>query len=228
MRICLKNTLPLLFIAFTSLFSYAQNFSVSGKILNFKTNEIRKDNFDRLIGIKKKQLVLESKLYNIEEAKPNYYIMKQKRSYSEARFFNILLKTNENEIIDFIVFNDFSISDLKFDSTSLIVLLSNLNQTNEYWKSKQQIQIIKLDSNFNKIWNFIRESNYPPLNGQDITIGKNEYSFKIEVITGCHICYVISKLALTKNGQFKSIRSIEKHNSEDISEKILFDIFAKP
>lgn len=195
------------------------------KVLNAETGEIRTNNFVNLIGITTKQLELESELYGIEKIDQNHFIIKQKKRYSEARQFDILLKTNENEVTDFIAFNDFLVSDLKRDSLSWILLLSDFHQTNNYWKSKQQIRALKLDSDFNEVWNYTRSSNNFPLNGKTVSIGRDNYSLVIEVITGCHICLVVTEVLLSKSGEFQSVQAITNYNSEGISEEELLKLF---
>ena len=138
-----------------------------------------------------------------------------------------LLKTDETKVVDYIAFNDFTISDIKRDSTDWIVLLSDFNQNNAYWKSKQQIQVIKLDMNLNQIWKYVSDSDQYPLNGLDIKVGENKYLFKAEIITGCHICLVVAQVELSKDGTFKSVQHIQNQNGKIEFEK-LPKIFGNP
>jgi hypothetical protein len=181
-------------------------------------------NFESLIGIKKDQLQFETELYNINKVDSNHFILNQKKSYSDARNFNILIKTDDIKITDYIVFNDFSITDIKRDSTHWILLLSDINQTNKYWESEQQIQFLKLDNAFKELWKFITNIN-TPLNGRSIKINESNYAFTIEVITGCQICFVIAEVVLTKSGEFMSVRSIGRQNSSEIPETELQRLF---
>jgi hypothetical protein len=194
------------------------------KVLNTETGEKRVDNFKSLLNIKKQELQFESSLYSIKKINSNHFILSQKKNYSEARNFNILIKTDDSIVKSYFVINDFQISDIKQDSTNWILLLSDFYQTNTYWKSRQQIKIIKLDSNFKQLWDFSKNSS-TPLSGQSLKVNTDNYSFNVEVIIGCHICYTLAQILLSKDGEFLSVKSIGKQNAEALSEKELNLIF---
>lgn len=194
------------------------------KILNAETGEIRKDNFKSLLNIKKQELQINSSIYNLKQIDANYFILSQKKNYAEARNFNILIKTDDTIVKSYYVINDFHISDIKKDSANWILLLSDFNQTNTYWKSEQQIKIIKLDADLNHVWNFSKNSSNP-LSGQSLKVNTHNYSINVEVITGCHICYSLAQILLSKDGAFLSVKSIDSQNSEALSDADLNLIF---
>lgn len=196
------------------------------KILNAETGEKRKDNFESLLNMKKQVLQIESSLYNIKQIDANHFILSQKKDYAEARNFNILIKTDDSIVKSYYVTNDFHISDIKQDSANWIILLSDFYQTNTYWKSEQQIKIIKLDSDFNLLWNFSKNSS-TPLSGQSLEVNTHNYSFNVEVITGCHICYSLAQILLSKDGAFLSVKTIGAQNSKVLSDEELNLIFNK-
>lgn len=201
---------------------------VGDKVLNPVIKEIRRNNLEGLIGMNKKYLYLKSKLYEVKEIDQNYFILRQRKRYSEARNFDLLLKTDVNKVIDYIVFNDFLIKDIKRDSVYWIVLLSDFENTNSYWYSRQQIRIKKLDGDFNEIWDFEKDSELFPFDAEGISIGNEIYSFSLLIITGCHMCYVKSDLILSEEGKFISIRQSGKVNSEYLDENVFNKIFETP
>jgi hypothetical protein len=194
------------------------------KILNVETGKLRKDNFKSLLKIRKDQLKIKSALYNLKQLDHHHFVLSQKQKYTDARNFSILVKTNDSFISDYVVFNDFLISDVKRDAASWILLLSDFHQTNNYWKSEQQIKIVKLDSRLKELWSFSKNSAFP-LACQSLTINPDNYSFKIEVITSCHICFSLAELLLTKDGQFSSVRTIGTQNSYKLTDEELQQIF---
>lgn len=198
---------------------------VGDKILHQSTGKIRSNNFSSLIGLDKKYLQRPSLLYEAKEIYPNYFILRQKKNYSLARHFNMLIATDEQKITKFLAFEDFTVVDIKRDSSSWIVLLSDFNQTNAHWKSKQQIRIEKIDADFQKVWEYRRRNDIHLLNGREIISASNEYLFSIEVITGCHICYELVELRLDKNGNFLSVHKLHNHNSSDVDSETLKKIF---
>jgi len=162
------------------------------KIIIEYAQEIRHDNFPGLLTLRKEHLQIESSIYDINPLDENHFVISQKQSYSEARNFNILVKTNAEQIVDYVVFNDFAISDVASDSSNWILLLSDINQTSAHWKSEQQIKVVRLDSAFNEKWNYTCNS-VLPLSGQSLNVHPDYYAFQVEVITGCSICYTLAE-----------------------------------
>lgn len=199
---------------------------VGEKIINTETGEKRKDNFKSLLKIKKQALQTESSLYNVMKIDRNHFVLSQRKNYAQARNFNILIETNDSIVKSYLVINDFQISDLKQDSTDWILLLSDFYQTNTYWKSERQIKIIKLDKDFNQLWDFSKNSS-TPLSGQSLKVNPDNYSINVEVIRGCHMCFTLAQIVLSKNGELLSVKSIGSQNSEALSDAELNLIFCK-
>lgn len=197
------------------------------KILDRTTRKKRNDNFYSLLKIRTKDLQYYSTLYNVKRLDANHFVLTQKKDYAEARNFNILLRANDSMVTNYFVFNDFSISDIKQDEKNWIVLLSDFYQSNEYWQSEQQIKIIKLDSNLREIWQYNKNASIP-LSGKKIRVAQDNYEFEIEVITGCHICYSLAELTLSKDGRFLALKSIGSENADRLSETELHEIFNIP
>jgi hypothetical protein len=182
------------------------------KVLNAEKEQFRYDNFSSLLFLEEKHLNLPSELYVIENLDSNTYRLKQKTSYSEARNFSMLISTHLGKIKQYHIFNDFLIGDIQKDKDYWLVLLSDYDQHNTFWRSNQQIHIVKMDFNFNEIWRYSINEETPFLGGK-IRISNDKYYAIIEVITGCHMCYVEAELTLTKQGELLSIEQIGKVNS---------------
>jgi len=150
--------------------------------------------------------------------------MIQKKNYAEARNFNVLLFVNDSLVVNYYVFNDFMISDIQKDGNKWILLLSDFYQSNEYWRSEQQIKIVQLDSTLQTVWEYNKNISVP-LSGQKIKINQDNYSFTIEVITGCHICYSLAELVLSKEGKFSGLKSIGSANASKLSDEQLHKLF---
>jgi hypothetical protein len=185
---------------------------------------IRENNFDNLIGLDKNLLLSNSSNYNVQKLDSNHFVIRQKNNYSDARTFNILLKTDSVKIVDFTVFNDFSISDIKLEDTNWIILLSDFDQNNKFWVSEQQIKIVKLDENLNEVWSYLNNQKIA-FNGNSIVIKDDGYEFNIEIMTGCHICVINASILLSKEGDFLSVKKIGVQNSADISDSELQKLF---
>jgi hypothetical protein len=194
------------------------------KVINIETNEIRENNFESFKNISVSDLKKDSKLYDITLIKENNYLLRQKKSYSTARLFNVLLKTKNDKIIDYFVLNDFRISDIIIDGNSFLILSDDFENENIYWSCELQMKIIKLDLNYNHIWDY-KASYKNPLETVKIKSSKNFDTYTINVITGCHICYSIVELKLSKSGDFISVNEIALHNSPSITEEQLRAIF---
>lgn len=195
------------------------------KIKDVDQKLIRPNNFNQLKGLSVKDLKLESSLYSVTPINKNYYLLKQKKQYSEARHFNIILKTQKGTVVDFYVSNDFSIKDCKITGTTISILCDDWDNKNIYWKGKQQVKVLQLDTDFQEIWNYEVDSN-SPLQADKIISNSRAIVVKIHVITGCHICYSIVELELNNNGIAKSVKEVNLHNSKSISIEKLKEFFA--
>ncbi len=194
------------------------------KLLDQTNGKKRVDNFHSLLKIKTNDLQYHSKLYNVKQLNDAHFVISQKKDYSDARNFNLLVQTNDSAIIKYFVVNDFMISDIKQDGTAWIILLSDFYQSNRHWRSEQQIQIVKLDSEFEELWRYAKNIDLP-LSEKSLSINKDNYTFNIEVITGCHICYSLAELVLSKDGGFVSLKSIGGEADEQLTDDELIQIF---
>ncbi len=166
----------------------------------------------------------DSDLYEIEKLDDTRYILRQKKAYTNARTFNLILKTAKGKIKSYYALNDFQTIDAELEPEHSLILVSDFGIYSEHWKSEQQIKIIKLDANFNEIWTYILNVD-TPLNGRSLSIKNDKYHATIDVITGCHICSVQVELELSRNGELLSFKQIRKENSDWLSENQLEKIF---
>lgn len=190
------------------------------KVLSAEKEQFRYDNFSSLLFLEEKHLNLPSELYVIEKLDSNTYSLKQKTSYSEARNFSMLISKHLGKIKQYHIFNDFLIGDIQKDKDYWIVLLSDYDQHNTFWRSNQQIQVVKMDSDFKELWRYSINDETPLLGGK-IRISSDNYYAIIEVITGCHMCYVEAELTLTKQGELLSIEQIGTVNSQRMDDEEL-------
>jgi hypothetical protein len=199
---------------------------VGDKVISAATNEIRKNNFESLKEVSVSDLKRDSKLYDIIFLGENNCLLRQKKSYSTARLFNVLLETKNDKVINYFVLNDFRINDIVMDGESFLILSDDFKNENIYWTCKLQMKIIKLNLNFNYMWDY-QVSYRSPLETVKIESSKNYDTYTINVITGCHICYSIVELKLSKTGGFISVNEIELHNSQPVPKEQLKAIFNK-
>lgn len=196
------------------------------KILDIHTSKIRTNNFEKIMLLSKDDLLINSKLYNIKKIDSNVFLISQKRNYESARHFNILIQTKENKIKSYRVFNDFSISDIAKIKNGWLLLCSDHNNQNSYWKRTESFYAIKIDENFNEIWKYNSPISELPMQGISIQKIDLNIKFKIHLITICDICYSISELELDSDGNFVSIKEVDSHNGSLMNES-LQNIFLK-
>lgn len=194
------------------------------KIIAQDKNTIRHNNFEKLDEITFEDLCSESNQYIVESKNGSYFILKQRKNYSEARQFNIIFKVQNEKITDHFIIQDFSIKDLVVINNELFLLCDDWDNHNIFWKSKQQILIICFDESYNEQWKYQLKSRFP-LQADRIETEGNSIKYIINVITGCHICYSIAELELSSNGKFKSVEEIGTNNSSSIEQKELTNIF---
>ncbi len=185
----------------------------------------RQDNFKCLTDLDKKWLFQKSEHYLIQQIDTNLFLLKQKKNYIDARNFSALIQTKSSKMYLYKVFNDFIITDVKKDTENWIVLLSDFDNRNDFWKSKQQISVLKLDNQLNEIWKYNAESINYPLVGRKLTVNKKAYSILVDVITGCHICLVYAYIEMSKEGKVILVKQTGSTNSGYISDNTLQKLF---
>jgi outer membrane protein assembly factor BamB len=195
------------------------------KVLSLDPNEFRYDNFNSLVDLDEDYLNWDSDLYEIEKLNDTLFIMRQKKTYTDARTFGIILKPSNGKIESYYVLNDFEIIDVEIEPNHCLILASDFFIYSEHWKSEQQVKIIKLDDDFNEIWTF-NLNVYKPLNGRSLSINNDKFYATIDVITGCHMCSVQVEFEFSRDGELLSYKQTGKENSDWLSEIQLEDIFS--
>lgn len=182
------------------------------KLINVKTGTIRPDNFQNITKVPLENLHTPSKIYNIKMIYNNLFLIQQKKRYDFARNFDLIVKIEKNRIISYFVLNDFKIVDMKKDKEDLLLLCSNFENRNKHWNSVNEIKILKIDQNFNEIWQYSVKGQRYILDANKITNETNNIKFLINVITGCTICYNIVELNIDTNGKCQSVLINELYN----------------
>lgn len=185
------------------------------KVINDEPREIRLNNFQDFYEITREDLGLTSKLYSITEIGSDCYLINQKKKYSEARNFTVLVKVNDKKISKYQVVNDFQTIDFINDNSGFSILLGNFGLYNEYWKPNNQIKVINFDFDLTEIWSYTSTSDDFPIEGLEI----DHHAVKVNVITGCHICTNTFELKLNQSGKCISASQIYSTNSSTIFTK---------
>lgn len=176
-------------------------------------DSIRKNNFENLIGLPKSVLLAKSKLYSVTKVNDEVFLMRQNKSYSEARNFDLLLQIRNDSVCTFKAIEDFSIIDIKKDNSDWILLLSDWDNTSADWESKQQIEIKKIDKNFEDVWTKLYKGNTYHLNAERIDEITDHYNFTLKFIAVCHECFIRVNLRLTKEGKFVLVENLGQVNT---------------
>jgi hypothetical protein len=174
------------------------------KILRESNNIIRPNNFQSLINLPIIYLYLESELYNIKRIDSNLFLLMQKKLYTEARNFNILLAVDGEKIIRYYVVNDFEALDVEKRANEIFLLCSNLNNKNEYWRLHNEVKVLKINLDLNVIWEYrVKQQKYP-LDASNFIVTGPKTKFVTHVITGCTICYSCVSVEVDENGKYLS------------------------
>lgn len=184
------------------------------KILSSNPDKKREANFSKLYSISEDNLKQSSKLYDAFQLGAEYYVINQKKMYSEARLFSLLVQVKNNKIINYKAINDFKIVDQINDSNGLTILLDNFENQNNYWKTNNEIQIIQFDKELNQKWSYSPNSNEFPLEALKIKTQANNVELTVNLITGCSICTNIYKLIIDNKGKCLSVKELYKTNSD--------------
>lgn len=194
------------------------------KLIEFDSNKIRKNNFESLLNLQIAELNKTSNIYTVKQLNKQFYLIQQIKNYELARKFSLLVKSDGKKIIDFRVFNDLIIQDIKREGDYWIVVLSDYMNRNPHWKTKYQFCVLKLDDAFNEIWSYSKDLD-EPMSVSDLTLLKDEYTIKVNIVTGCEICFVTAKLHLSKKGEYLTIEPISNTNSIPLTKEALVQKF---
>ena len=119
------------------------------------------------------------------------------------------------------MFNDFQIIHQASDADGLFILLGNFGNYNRFWKTSNEIQLIRLDNNLNELWSYQPNANLFPLEAKEITIENDTINVTVNVITGCHVCFNKFELKIdhqgncltaVETGRQNSLTTIKKEN----------------
>jgi len=187
---------------------------------------IRTNNFSAFFDLTSENLKLFSQLYDVEEIDDSHYILRQKIRYTDARNFDIFLKVESDSVANYYVFNDFLISDIvQTSNQDWIILLSDIYQTNLYWKAVNAIKLVKLSADFKELFCYEKKAEHP-LRGRSVTVHGENLAIQIEVIQSSHVVYNVVELLFTQEGKFISVRQIGTENSADpLSQETLNKMF---
>ena len=154
------------------------------KVLDLETEEIRRDNFESFLKLYKSELYRYSLIYQLDRLSKNYYQLRQKKKYLEARNFDALIIINDSVVIDYCIFEDFNIIDCANDSERSIVLLSDCHQTNINWKSNNVACLAVLDGDFKGIWSKTFRTKYATDGNEFHLLENGNYAVLSNVIKG--------------------------------------------
>lgn len=198
------------------------------KLIDKQTNKIRPNNFSELLTITRSDLDRKSELYLVKNIDNNFKILKQKKSYLEARNFNVLFKLETEKISKYIVINDFQIEGAFRNGTELFILTGDLENHNKYWKSDNRIRLIKFDTQLNQLWEYTAETHQFPLRAVGIKKEDNHIVATVEVIKGCSVC--TNNLELTFNQKGNCISAAEKsrtHSATELDSAFISETFIR-
>ncbi|XOV67526.1 MAG: hypothetical protein ACFHU9_18075 [Fluviicola sp.] len=185
------------------------------------SGKVRAHNFDLLLGLKRQDLENPAALYNLEKLSESFYIMQQKKHYSEARTFLALLKVDKDEVIDYTILNDVRIEGAVMDASGIKLLTGNIENHNEYWKQENFVALYSFDFDLNLEQTYRVSSEEYPMRATRLQSTKDGTKVGIEVITGCGIC--VNYVTLTFNRKLECVSA--KHSGKSNTSVVLSDDF---
>lgn len=196
------------------------------KIINQKTGEVRPSNFDNFYSITELDLNSPSLLYTAEDFGSDFKILRQRKIYLEARNFNVILKIKNGLASKFKVINDSYIIDKTEDSTGLNVLLGDEDNQNKHWKSKNQIQLVRLDKDLSQVWQYTAKSKGYPLRALGLKKENKHFVATIEVITGCSMCTKTFELTIDEKGNcISAFETANDHSNVKLDSSFIIETF---
>ena len=86
------------------------------KILDYKTKEIRPDNFEDFLNLKRGNFtLLKSDIYNVTAIEDSILILTQSKTYLDAQKYSVIVKLNGENVFDYHVIYNSDIIDVLLD-----------------------------------------------------------------------------------------------------------------
>ena len=196
------------------------------KVLDFEKQVLRGNNFDDLLGFSRKDLLEESKLYKVKELENEIIRLSQVKLYNEARNFEILLKMNNDTVVDFLVINDEEIRDFQFNNDTIYVLTQNID-IHKYWKKWNGLNIYAINSDLEFFWKYSSLKDDLSLDAVSFAYqNTQEIVFKVNISIASTEVYDVYHIYLNKTGQFvKSNYVLSINTNRATSDELLERVF---
>lgn len=185
------------------------------KILDDLTDSIRLNNFESFKNLNEADLLVKSKLYDIDLIENGFYLINQKKVYTAARLFSAILKVNDGKVVNYFVLNDFTIKDVKIVDSNLHAIADDYDNKNTFWRYKGLVKMLNLNLDFSQNWVYTITSE-SALEGMEINYINNSTIWKINVMPGSSMLHNYFELKLNDLGEFKSVKwreSFENYNA---------------
>ncbi|MBI1286951.1 MAG: hypothetical protein GC178_05170 [Flavobacteriales bacterium] len=193
------------------------------KLLELGSGEIRENNFQDVLTLSKQNLSDSSSLYDVYTEDSVFYFVNQRKMYSAARLFSMVLKVEGQNVAKFRAVDDFKVADMSSDTKGVTVLFGNFGFYGEHWKTDNEVQLVRFDNNLNEVWRYTPISSRFPMEGLKIFSQDGYTSVWINLITGCHICVNTYEVKVDSLGKCISAIEVDRNNSDVTIRKSLVD-----
>lgn len=183
------------------------------KVRSQKSGGFRVNNFERLKAFSASELNQPSTRYSLEDVTDEIKLLRQKKSYSQARNFDILLQLKKSRVANYRVLNDTRIIDRLVEKDGMYLLLDDEENHNAFWKTENKIELIRLDKNLNEISKYTAKSTQYPLRAVNLKRINDNLVARVEVIAFCAICTVQFDLSFDGSGNCISAVEVGRSNS---------------
>lgn len=196
------------------------------KFLEEKNQNIRQNNFDEFREITEQNLLDSSKNYKVRKISSNTYLLQQTVSYTDARTFNVILKIKNTKVDKFYVLNDYIIKQFQEHDGYLYLFADDMLNLNSFWKSKNGISIVKLDSDLNEVWNYQANNSVLPMQIDIHRTNQNHLEAWVQFINGCGLCFNNVLIYLDESGKcIKAIYKGKDHAYFDLTQSFIDSTF---
>ena len=196
------------------------------KVINEALSEFRENNYSDFTQVSKKDLGQHSLLYNVASMGDGFFAINQKKQYSHARRFSGILQSGREKVKKYVVVNDFEIIDQQRDTEGMTVLYGNFGNVNTFWKTNNEVRLIRYDHELNEVWRFMPKSDPFPIEGLNIGSHGEQTTIHVNVLVGCHICGYTLKLGIDDSGKCISLCEVQRNGvPKELDKKLILDMF---
>ncbi len=164
-------------------------------------NSIRPSNFNQILRVPANYLEKESISWKITKLSSEYYLLDHNTNFAFSRPTAILVKIQANKIVLYKEIEDYNVKKAIAANGYVYALCDDFKEGRGAWPAKYDIQVLALNHELKETWSYKTISREYPFEANDLILKKDTLVAKVNIITGCSICYSTVAILFNRKGK---------------------------